>query len=558
MAAGQGHGSGGQGGKQLLNAVAKGGAERVGELLRQGIGPGTRDRRGRTPVHIAVGRREGSGGIIRAMAAAGLDLDAADREGNSALHLAALDPNRIAFAVLVECGANPMLPNAKGLTPMAILKRAVHPVTLSDAMYRLIFRHKPMARGLLRLVLPSGMVGEDAEVTAIDGDPVSHTLGHQLRSDLVLLREGARSVTVICEFQSGTDTDMAEKMAAHRIETVRTVRRHHPEFLDPGGRVPFTVGVVVHSGSGAWDAAMDAAELMDPPDHPGSGMSGLSSAYSVIGVPETDFPDHPGNPAAAYFRLLRGDPEFVPPAARSLDRLLPLDKYCALRHLLLFGVMLGIDAETYPAVRTALEGEPTMTPFAENFNRAVAAAREAAAETAGEKALISDPLARERELLVIFVALKFGPEIARRTRHALESMDEPDGMPEFAYEPSMMQFVENLNRSVAPAKEAAAEIAREKAKAKEALAEERAWLLFSWHDSSFPSSPGASGPPWRPRTRPTGSTMSEAGRWQASRRKTCSTGSGCPTDVPRSRQRYRGSAAARSEMGCPQLGANRQ
>ena len=146
-----------------------------------------------------------------------------------------------------------------------------------------------MARGLLGLALPPGMVGEDAEVTAIDGDLVSHTLSHQLRSDLVLvlLREGARPVTVICEFQSRADTDMAERMAAYRIETVRTVRRHHPHLLDPGGRVPFTMGVVVHTGSGTWDAATDAAELMAPSDHPGPGMCRLSSAYSVIrGCPE--------------------------------------------------------------------------------------------------------------------------------------------------------------------------------------------------------------------------------------------------------------------------------
>ena len=437
IATGQGHGSGGRDGRRLLNAVAKDSAERVSELLRQGIGPGTRDRRGRTPLHIAVGRSGESGGIIRAMAAAGLDLDAADREGNSALHLAALGPNRIAFVALVECGANTMLPNAEGLTPAAILERAVHPVTPSDAMYRFVFRHKPMGLGLLRLVLPPGMVGEDAEVTAIDGDLVSHTLSHQLRSDLVLvlLREGARPVTVICEFQSRTDTDMAERMAAYRIETVRTVRRHHPDLLGPGGRVPFTMGVVVHTGSGAWDAATDAAELMDPSDHPGPGMCRLSSAYSVIEVPGTYLPDDPDNPAAAYFQLLRGEPELVLPAAQTLDRLLPLDKYRPLRHLLMAGVTLGVDAETYPEVRTALEGEPAMTPFAENFNRAVAAARDAAAEAAREKARADEAaagadeaLARERELVLDVVALRFDPEVARRVRPVLEAMDGPDAI----------------------------------------------------------------------------------------------------------------------------------
>ena len=458
MAAGLGHGSGGQDVKQLLNAVGEGGAERVEELLRRGIDPRTRDGRGRTPLHIAVGRREGAGRVIRALADAGLDVNATDREGNSALHLAALRPNIIAYMALVECGANTVLPNAEGLTPLSIMDRAVHPVAPSDTTYRFIFRHRPMALALLGLVLPPGVVREDAEVTAIDGDLVSHTLSHQLRSDLVLvlLREDARPVTVICEFQSGIDRDMAERMAAYRIETVRTVRRHHPDLLGPDGRVPFTMGVVVHGGSGTWNAATDAAELMDPPDHPGPGMRRLSSAYSVIDVLGTDLPDDPDNPAAAYFRLLRGDPELSLPAARMLDRLLPLDKYRPLRHLLRLGVTLGVDAETYPGIKTALEGEPAMTPFAENFNRAVATAKrekaradealarideaaaetarekakadEAAAETAREKAKADDALARERELVLDIVALRFGPEVARHVRPVLEAVDGPDGI----------------------------------------------------------------------------------------------------------------------------------
>ena len=458
MTAGRGHGSGGRGVKRLLNAVGKGDTQRVEELLRRGIDPGTRDRRGRTPVHVAVGRREGSGRVIRAMAAAGLDLNATDREGNSALHLAALRPNLIAFTALVECGANPVLPNAKGLTPSAIMERAVRPGTPSDAMYRFIFGHGPMGRGLLELVLPPRMVGEDAEVMAVDGDLVSHTLSHRLRSDLVLvlLREGARPVTVICEFQSRSDADMAERMAAYRIETVRAVRRRHPDLLGPDGRVPFMVGVVVHTGGGTWDAATDAAELMDPPDYPGLGMYRSPAAYSVIEVLGADFPDHPDNPAAAYFQLLRGDPELSLRAARTLDRLFPLDKYRPLRHLLMMGVALGIDAEGYPEVKRALEGEPAMTPFAETFNRAVAAARDAAtkaddalarideatAEAARERAKADDALARvdealarvdealarERELVLDVVVLRFGPEAARRVRPVLEAMDGPDGI----------------------------------------------------------------------------------------------------------------------------------
>ena len=116
-----------------------------------------------------------------------------------------------------------------------------------------------------------------------------------------------------------------------------------------------------------------------------------------------------------------------------------------------------------------------MTPFAGNFNGAVAAARRAAAEAAREKARaeeaafraarekawadeaasraarekaraedaasradkaasraarevakVGGTLARERELVLDIVALRFGPEVARRVRPVLEAMDGPD------------------------------------------------------------------------------------------------------------------------------------
>ena len=138
---------------------------------------------------------------------------------------------------------------------------------------------------------------------------------------------------------------------------------------------------------------------------------------------------------------------------------MPLDKYRPLRHLLRAAVTLGVDAEKHPEVRTILEGEPTMTPFAENFNRAVATAKEAAAEAARERAEAAreraradeavaetarekaradeaaagaakadDALARERELVLDVVALRFDPEVARRVRPVLEAMDGPDAI----------------------------------------------------------------------------------------------------------------------------------
>ena len=69
-----------------------------------------------------------------------------------------------------------------------------------------------------------------------------------------------------------------------------------------------------------------------------------------------------------------------------------------------------------------------MTPFAETFDRAVATARDAAAEAARERVRADEASARERELVPDVVASRFGPEVARRVRPVLEAMDGPDGI----------------------------------------------------------------------------------------------------------------------------------
>ena len=83
-----------------------------------------------------------------------------------------------------------------------------------------------------------------------------------------------------------------------------------------------------------------------------------------------------------------------------------------------------------------------MTSFAEASNRPVAAAGDAAAEAAREgakadeaaapaaweAAKVGDALAREHELVLDVVALRFGLEVARRVRPVPEAMDGPDGI----------------------------------------------------------------------------------------------------------------------------------
>ena len=83
-----------------------------------------------------------------------------------------------------------------------------------------------------------------------------------------------------------------------------------------------------------------------------------------------------------------------------------------------------------------------MTPFAGNFNRAIAAARDAAAGAARERAgadeaaapavqeagKVGGALAQERELVLDVAALRFGSEDARRVGPVPEAMDGPDGI----------------------------------------------------------------------------------------------------------------------------------
>ena len=69
-----------------------------------------------------------------------------------------------------------------------------------------------------------------------------------------------------------------------------------------------------------------------------------------------------------------------------------------------------------------------MTPFAENFNGAVATAMWEKARADDVLAKTDDTLARERELVPDVVALRFDPEVARCVRPILEAMDEPDGI----------------------------------------------------------------------------------------------------------------------------------
>ncbi len=433
--------------RTLADAVRTGSPESIVELFHRLNDPVEPD--GRRLLHHAVDC--GYTAAIEALAAAGADLDVADNEGFSPLHYAAGDENYADFTALVERGANPGLPDGRGRTPLQLLSmpgRYPH-----DAIARFTFGYPVMARGLLRTILPAHMVPDDAVIRRIDGELVSHALSRTLRSDMILVleRRDRRPVVVVVEFQSGVDHRMAERMGCYRSELWQTIRKNHAELVGPTGRIPSIVTTVVHTGTQPWNATGDADDLADPPEEPELDFHHRPHVrYAVQDVHRTDYSRYRDNPAAAYFRLCRGDRADTLRAAEELDRLLPLDKYRPLRHLLMTTAALG--ARHFP--EAALKGVPFMTGFAQHYDAAVeranasdaraaasdaradafdarAKASDARAEASDARAEASDARAEgfrasSRELLADLAAERFDAEAGERLKAMLDSIVDPE------------------------------------------------------------------------------------------------------------------------------------
>ena len=405
--------------RTLADAVRTGSPESIVELFLRLNDPIEPD--GRRLLHHAVDCRDTA--AIQALAAVGANLDVADNEGFSPLHYAAGDENYAAFTALVERGANPGLPDGRGRTPLQLLNmpgRYPH-----DAIARFTFGYPVMAMGLLRTILPAHMVPDDAVIRRIDGELVSHALSRSLRSDMILVleRRDRRPVVVVIEFQSGVDREMAARMCGYRSELGQTIRRNHAELVGPTGRIPRIVTAVVHTGTQPWNAAGDTDDLEDPPEDPELDFHHRPHVrYDVQDVQRTDYSRYKDNLAAAYFRLYRGDRADTLRAAKELDRLLPLDKYRPLRHLLMTTAALG--ARHFP--EAALKGEPFMTGFAQHYDTAVERALASDARADASDARAEGFRASYREFAANLVAARFGAEAGERLKSALDGIVDLD------------------------------------------------------------------------------------------------------------------------------------
>ena len=103
---------------ELLEAVKRGDAERVRELLDRGADPNARDERGWTPLHYAAER--GRADVARLLLDEGARVDAEDGEGLTPLHFAAEAGSPEAVKLLVERGADVSARDVHGRTPLRL------------------------------------------------------------------------------------------------------------------------------------------------------------------------------------------------------------------------------------------------------------------------------------------------------------------------------------------------------------------------------------------------------------------------------------------------------
>ncbi|KDO31943.1 hypothetical protein SPRG_03159 [Saprolegnia parasitica CBS 223.65] len=97
-------------------------------LLEHESDPNAHDRMGNPPLSVAA-QTEGVGqDVIAALIAHGADLDFADDGGNTALHVALINENRVTAVSLLKCGANIMATNLDG-------KRAVDCTTSTELQF---------------------------------------------------------------------------------------------------------------------------------------------------------------------------------------------------------------------------------------------------------------------------------------------------------------------------------------------------------------------------------------------------------------------------------------
>jgi ankyrin repeat protein len=107
----------------IFDAARIGAAAEVDNLLK--ANPAMRDARnqlGSTPLHLAATNSDS--GPLKALVAAGADVNARDKEDNTPLHMAAYAGKSEAARLLLEAGADVNAKSTGGRTPLSLARKA--------------------------------------------------------------------------------------------------------------------------------------------------------------------------------------------------------------------------------------------------------------------------------------------------------------------------------------------------------------------------------------------------------------------------------------------------
>ena len=110
--------------KELFEAVRKGDAAKVRELLKRGANPNARDERSLTPLHWAAAK--GYAEVVRLLLERGADVNAKSEAGWTPLHHAAIWGHAEVARLLLDHGADPSIRDKDGRTSLDIARENGH------------------------------------------------------------------------------------------------------------------------------------------------------------------------------------------------------------------------------------------------------------------------------------------------------------------------------------------------------------------------------------------------------------------------------------------------
>ncbi|XP_057979333.1 protein VAPYRIN-like [Malania oleifera] len=174
--------------------------DRTEEIIREGLGTlDGKDKEGRTALHVAASR--GNARCVELLIGAGADMDARSNDGRTALYIAAANGNRRTVEILVGMGADPTNPVDRGRSPLDIAREKGHK-EVAEVLERgeevLTAARRGEAEHLRRL-LQSGATANHRDQYGLTPLHAAAIKGHR-DAALVLIAQG---IDVECEDSEG-------------------------------------------------------------------------------------------------------------------------------------------------------------------------------------------------------------------------------------------------------------------------------------------------------------------------------------------------------------------